>query len=70
MPAGCGRKYPGLEIASKETDTWNDKVYVYVKADAEEEESKGAAAKTALMNSQAGLLYRGQAGGGTRSTRL
>lgn len=45
-------KYPGLEIASKETDTWNDKVYVYVKADAEEEESKGAAAKTALMNSQ------------------
>ena len=45
-------RHPGLGIANFYDDTWNDKVYVYVKARAGEEAAKIAAAKTTLMNWQ------------------
>ena len=45
-------RHPGLGIANFYDDTWNDKVYVYVKARAGEAAAKIAAAKTTLMNSQ------------------
>ena len=44
--------YPGLRVANRTAHTSDDKVYYYVKASVGEEETKVAAAKTALMNSQ------------------
>ena len=44
--------YPGLRVANLSAYTSDDKAYYYVKAGAGEEESKIAAARTALMNSQ------------------
>ena len=44
--------YSSLRIANIYSDTWNDKVYFYVKAGTGEEEVRVATAKTVLMNSQ------------------
>ena len=52
--------YPSLGLASSYADTWNDKAYYYVKAEAGEEEAKVVAAKETLMRSQPDYLTEGR----------